>query len=136
MRVRCGAKLRERIIRTQSKPTYGLHKKKQMPFFRMLRAELGALWEQQPDYYGKPDDRIALLVYLTLQIYLAVERELKLTNFWESAPACNRLKAEIQQILLSETFHTLPNLIAKRNQIISRVMEIAEMNHDRILYAT
>jgi type I restriction enzyme R subunit len=65
-----------------------------------------------------------------------VERELKLTSFWESVPARNRLKAEIQQILISEAFHTLPNVIARRNQIISRVMEIAEKNHDRILYAS
>lgn len=129
-------KLRKRIIRTESEPTYGLHKKKQMPFFRMLRAELNAIWEEQPGYYGKPDDRIALLVNLTQQIYLAVERELRLASFWESAPARNKLKAEIQQILLSEAFHTLPNLIARRNQIISRVMEIAEKNNDRILYAT
>jgi type I restriction enzyme R subunit len=61
---------------------------------------------------------------------------LKLTSFWESAPARNKLKAEIQQILLSEAFHTLLDLIARRNQIISRVMEIAEKNNDRILYAT
>jgi type I restriction enzyme R subunit len=129
-------KLRKRIIRTENEPTYGLHKKKQMPFFRMLQAELSAIWEQQPGYLGKTDERIALLVNLTQQIYLAVERELKLTSFWESAPARNKLKAEIQQILLSEAFHTLPDLIARRNQIISRVMEIAEKNNDRILYAT
>lgn len=81
------------------------------------------------------DDRIAALVDLTQQIYLVVERELKLASFWESAPARNKLKAEIQQILLSEAFHTLPDLISKRNQIISRVMEIAQKNNDRILYA-
>ncbi|SDY12171.1 type I restriction endonuclease subunit R [Nitrosomonas sp. Nm33] len=129
-------KLRKRIINAESEPTYGLHKKKQMPFFRMFQAELSAIWEQQPGYLGKPDERIALLVNLTQQIYLVVERELKLASFWESVPARNKLKAEIQQILLSETFHTLPNLIAKRNQIISRVMEIAEKNNDRIMYAS
>jgi type I restriction enzyme R subunit len=129
-------KLRKRIIEAANESTYGLHKKKQMPFFRMLQAELSELWEQQSGYNGKPDDRIALLVNLTQQIYLVVERELKLTSFWESVPARNRLKAEIQQILISEAFHTLPNVIARRNQIISRVMEIAEKNHDRILYAS
>ncbi|SDW10723.1 type I restriction endonuclease subunit R [Nitrosomonas communis] len=128
-------KLRKRIIKAENEPTYGLHKKKQMPFFRMLQAELNEIWGQQPGYLGKTDERIALLVNLTQQIYLTVERELKLTSFWESVPARNKLKAEIQQILLSEAFHTLPNLIAKRNQIISRVMEIAEKNNNRILYA-
>ena len=129
-------KLRKRIIEAANESTYGLHRKKQMPFFRMLQAELSELWEQRSGYNGKPDDRTALLVNLTQQIYLVVERELKLTSFWESVPARNRLKAEIQQILISEAFHTLPNVIARRNQIISRVMEIAEKNHDRILYAS
>jgi type I restriction enzyme R subunit len=128
-------KLRKRIIEAENEPTYGLHKKKQMPFFRMFRAELDAAWEQHADYRDKPDDRIALLVDLTQQVFLAVERELKLTSFWESVPARNKLKAEIQQILVSETFHALPNVVVKRNQIISRVMEIAEKNNDRILYA-
>jgi type I restriction enzyme R subunit len=129
-------KLRKRIIEAANEPTYGLHKKKQMPFFRMLQAELGAAMEQHPDYAGKPDDRIAVLVNLTQQIYLVIERELKLASFWESVPARNKLKAEVQQILLSREFSSLPNVVANRNQIISRVMEIAEKNNDRILYAS
>jgi type I restriction enzyme R subunit len=128
-------KLRKRIIEAANEPTYGLHKKKQMPFFRMFQAELGGAMEQHPAYQGKLDERIAVLVDLTQQVYLAVERELKLTSFWESVPARNKLKAEIQQILLSEAFRRLPHIVANRNQIISRVMEIAEKNNDRILYA-
>jgi len=128
-------KLRQRIIEAANEPTYGLHKKKQMPFFRMLQAEVGSAMEQHPSYCDKPDDRIAILVDLTQQIYWVVERELKLTSFWESAPARNKLKAEIQQILLSESFGTLPNVVKNRNQIISRVMEIAEKNNDRVLHA-
>ncbi|MGR9052433.1 MAG: type I restriction endonuclease subunit R, partial [Gammaproteobacteria bacterium] len=128
-------KLRKRIIEAANEPTYGLHKKKQMPFFRMFQAEIGSAMEQHPAYCDQPDDRIAVLVDLTQQIYLVVERELKLTSFWESVPARNKLKAEIQQILLSEAFRTLPNVVKNRNQIISRVMEIAEKNNDRILYA-
>lgn len=128
-------KLRKRIVAAENAPTYGLHKKKQMPFFRMLQSELGT-WEQRSDYFNRgTDDRIAALVDLTQQIYLVVERELKLASFWESTPARNKLKAEIQQILLSEAFQALPDLISKRNQIISRVMEIAQINNDRILYA-
>lgn len=65
-----------------------------------------------------------------------VERELKLASFWESVPARNKLKAEIQQILVSDAFRALPNVVANRNQIISRVIEIAEKNNDRILYAS
>jgi len=74
-------------------------------------------------------------VALTQEIFQAVERELKLASFWESVPARNKLKAEIQQILLSPSFNKLPNLVKNRTQIISRIMEIAEKNNDRILYA-
>jgi type I restriction enzyme R subunit len=122
-------KLRQRIIAAANEPTYGLHKKKQMPFFRMFKTEIfGAA--------ALTDDQISQLVDLTQQVFLAVERELKLASFWESIPARNRLKAEIQQILVSDTFKSLPNVVANRNQIISRVMEIAEKNNDRILYAS
>lgn len=121
-------KLRQRIIEAANEPTYGLHKKKQMPFFRMFKTEVFGAAELG-------DDQVGELVDLTQQVFLVVERELKLTSFWESVPARNRLKAEIQQILLSATFNALPNVVANRNQIISRVMEIAEKNHDRILYA-
>ena len=72
---------------------------------------------------------------LTQQIFLIVERELKLTGFWESIPARNKLKAEIQKTLLSPTFAKLPNVVKNRARIISRIMEIAENKNDTILYA-
>ena len=122
-------KLRKRIIETANEPTYGLHKKKQMPFFRMLKTEIFGT-------AALDDDQIGQLVDLTQQVYLVVGRELKLTSFWESIPARNKLKAEIQQILVSEAFKSLPKVVTNRNQIISRVMEIAEKNNDRILYAS
>jgi|GEM_PF-27755 len=121
-------KLRERIINARKEPTYGLHRKKQMPLFRVFKREL----------FGDKDineDEISLLVDLTQQIYLATERELKLTGFWESIPARNKLKAELQSILLAEEFKNLPGIVSKRAHIISRIMEIAEKNNDIILYA-
>ena len=99
-----------------------------MPFFRSLRREL----------FGENElgeDEISVLVDLTQQVYLAVERELKLVGFWESTPARNKLKAEIQKTLLQTSFVALPHLAEKRTQIISRMMEIAEKNNDIILYA-
>jgi type I restriction enzyme R subunit len=128
-------KLRQRIKDAENEPTYGLHKKKQMPFFRMFRRELNLLAEDSPEYAGKEDERISLLVNLTQQVFLVVERELRLTGFWESIPARNKLKAEIQQILTSPDFIKVPGVFANRAQIISRVMELAEKNNDRILYA-
>ena len=121
-------KLRQHIIKARQEPTYGLHRKKQMPFFRNFKREL--FGEDEPD-----EDQISLLVDLTEQVYQAVKLELGLTGFWESLPARNRLKAEIQKVLVQSSFAKLPNLLGKRAQVNSRVMEIAEKNNDIILYA-
>ena len=121
-------KLRQRIINAGKEPTYGLHRKKQMPIFRMLKKEI----------FGDAaldEDAIASLVSLTQQLFDEVERELKLTGFWESIPARNKLKADIQKTLLQPEFAKLPGIVQNRAHIISRVMEIAEKNNDTILYA-
>ena len=138
-------KLRTRIINASKEPTYGLHRKKQMPFFRMLQRELFGADEPTADQsrvaeghavYGIDDeDRISYLVDLTQKITLVVERELRLAGFWESIPARNKLRAEIQNILLAPDFAKVPDLIRNRAHIISRVMEIAEKNNDIILFA-
>jgi len=139
-------KLRQRIVNANKEPTYGLHRKKQMPFFRMLRRELFDMdlvkdadelkvAETSPRYGLSEDDTISHLVALTQSVSLVVERELKLVGFWESIPARNKLKAEIQKTLLQPSFVRLPNLAKRYNTIISRVMEIAEKNNDIILYA-
>ncbi len=121
-------KLRKRILNANKEPTYGLHKKKQMPFFRMFKKEIY-------DNGELDDDQISKMVDLTQQVYNTVERELKLTGFWECNPARKRLRAEIQQVLLSANFVRLPGIISKREQIITRCMELAYKNNDRILYA-
>lgn len=121
-------KLRQRVREAENEPTYGLHKKKQMPFFRMFKRE--CFGETALD-----DDAISQMVTLTQQVFTVVEQELQLTGFWESVPARNKLKAEIQKVLLSPDFIKMPNLISNRERIISRVVEIAEKNNDRILYA-
>jgi len=81
------------------------------------------------------EDRISYLVDLTQQVFLVVERELKLTGFWESIPAQNKLKADIQATLLSPRFAKLPAVVKNRAQIISRIMEMALRKNDIILYA-
>ncbi|MGS0686530.1 type I restriction endonuclease subunit R [Nakamurella sp. GG22] len=121
-------KLRNRIVEADKEPTFGLHRKKQMPFFRSLKQVI----------YGDgavSDDEISSLVDLTQQIYLAIELELGLTGFWESIPARNKLRADIQRVLLSEQFVDMPGMPDKRMRIIARVMEIAEANSDIIRYA-
>jgi type I restriction enzyme R subunit len=121
-------KLRQRIINAGNEPTYGLHRKKQMPIFRMLKREI--FGDATVD-----DDGISSLVALTQQIFDEIERELKLTGFWESIPARNKLKADLQKILLQREFAQVPGIIPNRARIISRIIEIAEKNNDTILYA-
>ena len=99
-----------------------------MPFYRSLRREV----------YGENDlgdDEIASLVDLTQRVTLIIERELNLASFWESIPARNKLKEEIQNVLLGPDFAALPRLVKNRAHVISRIMEIAEKNNDIILYA-
>jgi len=139
-------KLRARIMNAAKEPTYGLHRKKQMPFFRMLKREIfgeifgGSKGDLPEGALGvadgmTEDDKISHLGDLTQKTFLAVERELKLTGFWESISARSKLRADLQGVLLAPEFAKLPGLVKNRAYIISRVMEIAEKNNDIILYA-
>jgi type I restriction enzyme R subunit len=139
-------KLRQRIINARKEPTYGLHRKKQMPLFRMFRREIfgdGGLFsnaqpgiaETQASFGMTEEDRVSHLVDLTQKTFMAVERELKLAGFWESIPARNKLRADLQKILLAPEFAKLPYLVKNRTHIISRIMEIAKKKNDTILYA-
>ena len=121
-------KLRERIRKAGQEPTYGLHRKKQMPFFRMFRREM--FGEGELD-----EDQISHLVNLTQQIFNIVERELKLPDFWRFIAARNKLKAELQGTLVQDEFKELPGVRQNRPRLISRIMEIAKKNNDTILYA-
>jgi type I restriction enzyme R subunit len=119
-------KLREKIRNREKEETYGLDRKKQMPFFRIFKAELF-------DNRDLSEDEIARNVNLTQHIFNLVATEIKLTGFWDSTPAQLKLKAEIQKMLLSPEFKDLPNIITKRNEIISRIMELAKTNHFKIV---
>ncbi len=141
-------RLRQRIINARKEPTYGLNRKKQMPFFRMFAREIfsdgaaamGAVslgTAEEPGSYATKngEDKISRLVDLTQKSFLEIERELRLTGFWESIPARNKLRADLQKILLAEEFEKMPGIRTNRAHIISRIMEIAEKNNDTILYA-
>lgn len=139
-------KLRQRIVNTAQEPTYGLHRKKQMPFFRTLKREIFDTiaenpvqtvvgGETAPPYGLSEDEQVSILVDLTQQVYLAIERELKLTNFWDNIPAQSRLRAEIQETLLRPAYAKLTSLIRNRRHIVSRLMETARKKNDIILFA-
>lgn len=119
-------KLREKIRNREKEETFGLDRKKQMPFFRIFKAEL----------FGNrtlTEDEIAQNVNLTQHIFNLVATEIKLTGFWDSTPAQLKLKAELQKLILSPEFKTIPNIITKRNELISRIMELAKTNHFKIV---
>lgn len=141
-------KLREQMRQAVREETYGLHKKKQMPFFRLFRSELFGVQDKAGPALGIAEDpgvwsarvsltgdQIGSLVDLTQQVFNTVERELKLTGFWESLPARNKLRAELLMLFVSSAFKDLPGILARRDALLSRVLEIAERNHDTILYA-
>lgn len=119
-------RLREKIKNREKEQTFGLDRKKQMPFFRIFKAEL----------YPERDlseDEVAQNVNLTQHVFNLVATEIRLTGFWDSVPAQSKLKAELQRLLLSAEFSSLPNIFTKRSELISRIMELAKTNHFRII---
>ncbi len=118
-------KLRIKIKNSAHEPTYGLDRKKQIPFFRTLKNEL----------YGDKsinENDVGYLVSLTQNIFLIIEREIKLTDFWENIPAINRLKGEIIEVLLSKNYQNIPNIVQKRSVLTGRFLEIAQKNNNLI----
>ena len=119
-------KLREKIKNREKEQTYGLDRKKQMPVFRILKAELF-------DNRELSEDEISQNVNLTQNVCNLVINEIKLTGFWDSIPAQNKLRAELQKLLLSPDFVVYPNIILKYKELISRIMELAKANHYKMI---
>jgi hypothetical protein len=114
-------KLRQKILAKEKEQSYGLDRKKQMPIFRMLRADL-------LDDGELSEDEIAQVVNLTQHVFNEIAKEVISVGFWSSTPAQNRLKAELQHLLLSEEFSIYPHMLAKWRPLISRLMEWAREN--------
>ena len=114
-------KLRKKMAEKEKETTYGLDRKKHMPIFNFLRAELF-------DNRSLTEDEIAQAVDLTQNLYNLVETENQFSGFWGSIPSQNRLKADLQALLISERYLQLPNMFNKYKQIISRIMEWARSN--------
>jgi type I restriction enzyme R subunit len=120
-------KLRQKIKNREKEETYGLNRKKHMPFFRVFKAEI----------FGNRklnDDEIAVNVNLTQHIVNLVALEIRLKGFWDSKPAQKKLIAKLQELLLDKDLALPKCAILNRKKIISRIMEIAKANHFRILY--
>ncbi|GHT78728.1 type I restriction enzyme [Bacteroidia bacterium] len=119
-------KLREKIKNREKEQTYGLNRKKQMPVFRIFKAELF-------DNRDLSEDEIAQNVNLTQHVCNLVINEIKLTGFWDSIPAQSKLRAELQKLLLSPDFVTYPSITTKYKELISRIMELAKANHFKMI---
>ncbi len=119
-------KLREKIKNQEKEQTFGLDRKKQMPFFRIFKAELF-------DNRALTEDEIAQNVNLTQHVFHQVATEIKLTGFWDSAPAQAKLRGELQKLLLSPEFIKTPNITLKYKELVSRIMELAKTNHFKIV---
>lgn len=115
-----------RMRQTEQEPTYGLHRRKQMPFFRALRQSL----------YGEQtlaEEQIEPLVDLTKATYGLLVEEIKLSGFWNSIPAQKHVGGELSKIIVSPTFKNIPGIFARRNELITRLMEIAKTNHEKLI---
>lgn len=115
-------KLREKMKAREKEETYGLDRKKQMPFFRIFKKEL---------YQDKAlsEDEISNLVALTQDIFQLISREIKMKGFWDSVPAKNKLEADLKALLLSPEYFTMPNMFQKHKEMISRLLEHSRKNH-------
>jgi len=119
-------KLRQRIKDREREETYGLDRKRQMPLFRVIRSKLFEGRELTEEYVSR-------LVNLTQHIFNLLRVELNTIGFWESIPPQNRLKAELQRLLLSEDFIKLPGMTGKYSEMVTGIMEIARTHHHLII---
>ncbi|MEA5502265.1 type I restriction enzyme endonuclease domain-containing protein [Halotia wernerae UHCC 0503] len=96
-------KLRKEIKSKEQENTYGLDRKKQMPIFRIFKAQLF-------DHRELNEDEITQNVNLTLHTFNLIKQEVQTAGFWTSIPAQNRLKEELQKLFLSPDFASYTNI--------------------------
>ncbi|MBS9385981.1 MAG: type I restriction endonuclease subunit R [Dolichospermum sp. BR01] len=119
-------KLRQEIKSKEKENTYGLDRKKQMPIFRIFKAQLF-------DNRELNQDEITQDVTLTLHTFNVIKQEVQTAGFWGSIPAQNRLKEELQKLFLSAEFVSYPNIFKERKEIILRLLEWSRENHSKII---
>ena len=61
-----------------------------------------------------------------------IELKAQSSGLWDSIPAQNRLKGDLQELLLSERFDALPQIFARRRELTSRLLEWARANRELI----
>ncbi len=62
-----------------------------------------------------------------------IKQEVQTAGFWDSIPAQNRLKEELQKLFLSAEFVSYPNIFKQRKEILTRLLEWSRENHSKII---
>jgi len=118
-------KLRQKLLTLEKQETHGLDRKRQMPIFRALRAEL----------FGEEtltDDQTAQLVNLTQLLFICIQTEVRQVGFWSATLKQKRLQGELQRILLGPDHFGIGAMTDKYSAILARLMEWSRRN-DKVI---
>lgn len=118
-------KLRQKLMAKEQEETHGLDRKRQMPIFRVLQAELF------------PDGTVgavqtAALVNLTQLLFQTVQAEIRQAGFWDAPLKQKRLVGELQRELLGPEYYNLGPMLSRHQAVTARLMEWARRN-DRLI---
>jgi type I restriction enzyme R subunit len=119
-------KLRQKLMAKEQEETHGLDRKRQMPIFRAMKAEL----------FGDAalnEDQLAKMVNLTQLVFQCIQIEVRQAGFWDAPAKQARLKGEMQKILIGEDHVDFGKMWEKKAAIISRLMEWARRNHKLVV---
>lgn len=119
-------KLRQKLMAKEKEETHGLDRKRQMPIFRAIKAELFA------DAVTS-EDQIAKLVNLTQLVFQSVQTEARQAGFWDAVAKQARLKGELQRILVGPDYVDFGPMWDKKATILSRIMEWSRRNHKIVI---
>lgn len=119
-------RLRQKLMAKEKEETHGLDRKREMPIFRAMKAELfvdSTVSEEQ----------VAKLVNLTQLVFQSVQTEARQAGFWDAVAKQARLKGELQKILVGPDYVDFGPMWDKKATIISRIMEWSRRNHKIVI---
>lgn len=111
----------------EQEETHGLDRKREMPIFRAIKAELFA------DTAALSEEEIAKLVNLTQLVFQSVQTKVQQVGFWDAVAKQAQLKGELQKILVGPDYVGFGPMWDKKATIISRIMEWSRRNHKIVI---
>jgi len=118
-------RLRQKLMALEEEETHGLDRKRQMPIFRLLQAEL--LGSAVP-----LEAQVVQIVNLTQLLFHTIQTEMRQAGFWDAPLKQNRLKSELQRILLGPHHYSFGPMMEQHSSIVARLMERARRN-DKVI---